>query len=86
MYLFHVTASFSFDFLQIYAVHQTLQGKRVLTVGNAEATVRVALSVRTRSSRCLTSQERKWEGRGRRRRRRRRKKGGGEMVYISTVA
>jgi hypothetical protein len=64
MYLFHATDSFSCDFLQIHAVQQTLQGKRALTVANVEATVRVALSIRTRSSRCLTSQGRKWEGWG----------------------
>jgi hypothetical protein len=62
MYLFLVTASFSCDFLQMYAVHQTLQGKRALEVGNVEATVRVALSIRAHSSRCLTSQGRKWKG------------------------
>lgn len=77
MYLFRVTASSSCDFLQIYAVHQTLQGKRALTVANVEATVRVALSIRTGSSRCLTSQGRKWERGG---------QGKEEMVYISTVA
>jgi hypothetical protein len=80
MYPFHITASLSCDFHQIYAIHQTLQ---VLTVSNVEATVRVALSVRTLSSRCLTSQERKWQGRGEGRRKRRRRE---EMVYISTVA